>query len=140
LLVISRSILAHLYAALPAAEDGRGSEGVHQTRVALRRLRSLFGLMRTAIGTPAMEAFRDEAGRIADALGGARDTDVFLGETIPTVETALPDLDGFAALRRVAEARRAGHYDDVRRLLDDRRTSRFLLELGVWIEQRGWRN
>jgi len=139
-LVISRSVLGHLLEALPAAGDGRGGEGVHQTRVALRRLRALLGLMRAATDAPATAAFRDDAGRIAGALGGARDTDVFITETLATVEAALPGLDGFDRLRRIAEARRTEHYAEARRMLGDQRTSRFLLELGAWIEQRGWRS
>ena len=137
---IFRAIFGHLLEALPAAEDGRGPEGVHQARVALRRLRSLFGLLRPVAPTPAMEALRAEAGRLADALGNARDTDVFITETLKTVETALPALGGFDALRQLAEAQRAGHYAAARRALADPRTSWFILELGSWIEQRAWRN
>jgi inorganic triphosphatase YgiF len=44
---ILRSCFLHLLQSLPAAEDGRNSEGVHQLRVSLRRLRSALDLMRS---------------------------------------------------------------------------------------------
>lgn len=133
------AILRHLFDALPAAEDGRNAEGVHQTRVALRRLRALFGLMRAVSDSPSVEAFRAEASRLADGLGKARDNDVFIAETLASVEAALPGLHGFDALRGAALARREVLYREVRALIADQRTSRFLLGLGAWIEQRGWR-
>src|SRR5262249_45067781 len=51
LAAILRSTFRHLLESLPAAEDGRNPEGVHQLRVALRRLRAAFDLMRV-IGAP----------------------------------------------------------------------------------------
>ena len=45
---ILRSCFLHLLQSLPAAEDGRNPEGVHQLRVSLRRLRSVLDLMRSA--------------------------------------------------------------------------------------------
>jgi triphosphatase len=133
------AILRHLFDALPAAEDGRNAEGVHQTRVALRRLRAMFGLMREVVDSPSLEAFRAEASRLADGLGPARDNDVFIAETLTAVEAALPGLYGFDALRAATLARREALYAEVRTLVADQRTSRFLLALGAWIEQRGWR-
>ncbi len=139
LIGILRAVLHHLFEAMPAAEDGRGPGGVHQTRVALRRLRSVFGLMRQVSDSPSLERFGDAARRIADGLGPARECDVFLAETLPTVAAALPRLDGHDALRNVTLAARADVYADVRNILADPETSRFLLELGAWIERRGWR-
>jgi len=137
--IILGAVLRHLFDALPAAWDGGSPEGVHQMRVALRRLRSLFGLMRDVSESVSLESFRAEASRLADGLGNARDTDVFITETLASVEAALPGLHGFDALRAAAAARRETLYADVRLLLADQRTSRLLLELGAWIEQRGWR-
>jgi len=53
-------------------------EYVHEMRVAIRRLRAAIRLFRkTFVG--GLEAERDELRKLADALGGARDSDVFLG-------------------------------------------------------------
>ncbi len=137
---ILRGALRHLLRSMPAAEDGQNPEGVHQARVALRRLRSAFGLMRTVAASASLETFRAEAKWLADSLGGARDCDIFADETLLSIEAALPELDGFAELRRVAEEKRLAGYTSARMAMADQRTSRFLLELGGWIEQRGWRS
>src|SRR3954470_13609107 len=57
---ILRSCFLHLLQSLPAAEDGRNPEGVHQLRVSLRRLRSALGLMRS-VGALNLDALRSEA-------------------------------------------------------------------------------
>lgn len=137
---ILRNALLHLLRSLPAAEDGRNPEGVHQARVALRRLRSAFGLMRSVAGSAALDAFAAEAKRLADSLGGARDCDIFVEDILSSIAAALPELDGFAGLRRLAEARRSDGYAAARAAIADQRTSRFILELGAWIEERGWRS
>lgn len=137
---ILRGALLHLLQSLPVAEDGQNPEGVHQARVALRRLRSAFGLIRSIAGSAAVDAFAAEAKRLADSLGSARDCDIFVDETLTSIAAALPELDGFDGLRRLGEERRANGYDAARAAIADQRTSRFVLELGGWIEQRGWRS
>ena len=139
LLGILRALLVHLFAAIPAAEDGHTPEGVHQTRVSLRRLRSLLGLLRGLGRGKATERLRAETRWLADALGPARELDVFIGQTLTGIANALPGLEGFDALRGSALSARDIHYGEVQALLRDTRTSRFLLELGAWIEGRGWR-
>lgn len=136
---ILRGALRHLLQSLPAAEDGRNPEGIHQARVALRRLRSVFGLMGSVAASPSLDSFRETAKWLADRLGTARDCDIFVGDTLKSIEKALPDLDGFAGLRRVAEEKRADGYAAAQAALTGERASRFLLELGGWMEQRGWR-
>jgi len=51
----------HLLANQAIVEDGRDPEGVHQTRVALRRLRTACSLLRREIPSPAFHAFAGEA-------------------------------------------------------------------------------
>jgi len=138
--VILRSALLHLLRSLPAAEAGSGPEGVHQARVALRRLRAAFGLIATVAPSAALDAFDDEAKWLAGNLGGARDRDIFVDETLSTIEQALPGLDGFTGLRRLAEERRSAAYAAARAAIADPRTGRFVLGLGGWIERRGWRS
>ena len=140
LAVILRGGLHHLLQSLPAAEDGRNPEGIHQVRVALRRLRSVFGLMRSVAASPALLPFGAEAKWLASRLGDARDCDIFVADTLRAVAASIPDLDGLDELRRLAEARRNDGYAAAREALGATRTARFLLALGGWIEQRGWRS
>ena len=89
----------------------RDIEYVHQARVALRRLRSVFGLFSSAIPK---NHFRDQMAWLRETshmLVEARDWDVFVSEFLPdacdsmTDHPVLPDLTKTAASLR-AEARR----------------------------------
>ena len=137
---ILRSCLRHLLQSLPAAEDGRDPEGMHQLRVALRRLRSALDLMRSVVSLNKLDLFRAETKWLAGHLSGARDWDVFRQETLRTVADGCPSVAGFDTLGELAEERRATCYDKARLTLADRRCSYFVIGLGGWIEARGWRS
>ncbi len=59
--------------------------GIHQTRVALRRLRAAFGLFRHAVDGPVIRALSAEARWLAAECAPARDLHVFLTETASEV-------------------------------------------------------
>src|SRR5579872_1272305 len=137
---ILRGCLRHLLESLPAAEDGRDPEGVHQLRVALRRLRSALGLMRSVGPLSQLDLLRAEAQWLAQNLSAARDWDIFEGETLPTVAKACPTVAGFDVLKEATSKRRQAAYRKVHLALADIRCARFLIGLGGWIEARGWRS
>ncbi len=136
-------ILAACYAQwagnLAAAMDGRDPEGVHQLRVALRRLRSAFGIFRSVVPAGTLDALRREVGWLAGELGPARDWDVFAGEGMAPLDRAFAD---DAALQRlggaVAAAREAG-YARARAALGGRRHTALMLAFGAWLDDAGWR-
>ena len=122
-----------------AAYDGRDPEGVHQMRVAIRRLRSALSLFKRLLD-PAMRAWLSgEAKAIVSRLGPARDWDVFLGELLAPVAKARPDDAALAALAAAAEAPRAQGYAEARAAIEAPSYTRYLLQLRGWIEARGWR-
>ncbi|AMA58940.1 CYTH and CHAD domain-containing protein [Bradyrhizobium sp. CCGE-LA001] len=137
---ILRSCFLHLLQSLPGAEDGRNPEGVHQLRVALRRLRSALDLMRSVGTLSNLDAVRSEAKWLAQDLSAARDWDVFQLETLPTIAKACPSVAGFDALGRAAAQRQSAAYRKAHHALADRRCALFLLGLGNWVEARGWRS
>jgi inorganic triphosphatase YgiF len=137
---ILRSCFLHLLQSLPAAEDGRNPEGVHQLRVSLRRLRSALDLMRSVGALSNLDALRSEAKWLAQDLSAARDWDVFQLETLPTIANACPSVAGFDVLGKAAAKRQSEAYRKAQRALADRRCAVFLIGLGGWIETRGWRN
>jgi triphosphatase len=123
------------------AEAGRDPEGVHQMRVALRRLRTACALLRSELGSLTLQAFNDEAKWLAKLLGNARDWDVFITETLSRPSEILPsDTVDFDGLRQAAEPHRAVAYAALRETLASTRYSRFQLSFRHWIESRGWRN
>jgi CHAD domain-containing protein len=75
------AILDHWLANQPAALAGQ-AEGVHQMRIAIRRLKTLFNLFRPYIAKSDYAAVRDTLTRTGRVLGSARDWDVFIGETL----------------------------------------------------------
>ncbi len=132
--------LRDLLVSIPAAEDGRDPEGVHQVRVASRRLRSALDSMRTVMTSETLELLRADAKWLASSLSAARTWDIFRGETLPAVAGSCPAVAGFAALDEGAEERRLTAYNDARTALTDNRSARFVIRLGAWIEARGWRS
>ena len=138
--VILGSCLHDLLVSVPAAEDGRDPEGVHQVRVALRRLRSALDSMATVVTSDALEALRSDAKWLAASLSAARTWDIFRGETLPAVAGSCSAIDGFDILGEGAEERRRKAYSDARLALADARSARFVIRLGGWIEARGWRD
>ncbi|WP_162293262.1 inorganic triphosphatase [Phyllobacterium zundukense] len=79
-----QQILANL---CPAA-SGHEPEGVHQLRVALRRLHTAFYILRRELDAPSLQALDSEAKRFARTLGPARNWDVFIDSTLAGIEKA----------------------------------------------------
>ena len=129
----------HLLKNHTVAEKGVDPEGVHQMRIALRRLRTICALFRRDIPSPAFQAVNSEARWLMQQLGPARDWDVFAETTIARLVTAAPDVD-LVGLREAVEQQRKSSYAALRTVLADARCSRFLLSLGHMVERRGWRN
>jgi inorganic triphosphatase YgiF len=130
--------LSHFTQNVPAVVDGRDPEGVHQARVGLRRLRSCLNLFKVPLPDGQGAAFNDQARRLANRLGHARDLDVFLGEVLPPIAEAL-GTGTLDPLRAAAEAERAQAYETARAVVTGPEASRFALEFGHWIATRGWR-
>ncbi len=137
---VLRSCLSHLLQSLPAAEDGRDVEGIHQLRVSLRRLRSALHLMRSAGTLSRLEFLQSEARWLAQSLAPARAWDILRDDTLPSVAKGCPSVAGFDALQELAGLRRTSAYDEARRALADRRCACFVIGLGSFIEARGWRS
>jgi CHAD domain-containing protein len=129
-----------ILANLCPATSGREPEGVHQLRVALRRLHTALYCLRRELDAPSLQALDAEAKRFARTLGPARNWDVFIDSTLSEIEKAnLPDIQ-FSVLRDASTPFRNKSYQAVRDSIADPQTNRFLLSLGLSIEQRSWRN
>jgi triphosphatase len=122
------------------AEAGHDPEGVHQMRVALRRLRTASTLLSRELGSPTLRSVSDDAKWAAQLLGAARDWDVFITETLTEPSQALGTGIDFDVLRRASEPHRLMAYETLREALASKRYNRFQLSLLRWIAARGWRN
>ncbi len=135
-------LLQHDFAALlTAAKDAHRDgdiEGVHQARVAVRRMRSTFNLFRNAIPRTESQPWNNSLRMIANTLGPARDLDVFIEESLTTVEKNLT-LPGGDALRHLAKKHRDRTYvEQVEPLLSSGHYRTFCTQFPAWLQQRAW--
>lgn len=131
--------LAHALANLAPAADGRDPEGVHQLRVALRRLRSALSLFRPVLAETDRERLNDEMRWLLGELGPARDRDVLATELLAAIEP-IEDLaaERAASAELLAEGRPA-LYARVRTALESRRAAELWLDLAAWFELERFR-
>ena len=101
--VILFEALAQVTANVPVVVEARTSEGLHQLRVGLRRLRTAL----TLINTPALSELNARAKLFINLVGPARDLDVFLDELFHPAVAELGSRLGFDLL-----AARANHARD----------------------------
>lgn len=96
--------------------QSRRPVGIHQARVALRRLRAAFSVFRPAVDGPAVRALSAEAKWLAGECGPARDLHVFLTESV----TDVPPI-----VKRVAARVAASHLQRARAALSSARYTEF---------------
>jgi inorganic triphosphatase YgiF len=105
-------------------------EGVHQMRVATRRIRSHMRTFRSLVEQPWADTLRDELAWLGDALGATRDADVMLVRLQERTD-ASPNPGAAAPLRTMLQHQRAAA---VATLLDDLRSDRYLELLESLVE------
>ncbi len=135
---VGRVCLAHMLRSEPAALAGK-IEGVHQMRVATRRLRSMLSAIKKMLPEAERRWVSDEIKVLTEALGPARNLDVFATELLPPARDEAPDQPGWDELSAAAErARTEAH----RRVEDEIRSPSYtitMLRLLRWFEGRSWR-
>lgn len=136
---IVQDCTGHWLANVEAVLDGGDTEGVHQMRVALRRLRSGFKVFKSILGPEPSLALSDEVKWLANALGPARDWDVFIGDVAGPVFKAMgPDARFDRVLINADSERRLG-YGLAHNAVTDARHSRLALSLGRFVAAHEWR-
>jgi inorganic triphosphatase YgiF len=122
-----------------ATLDGRDPEGLHQLRVALRRLRSALTLFKTAMDEATRTSWSSELRWLLGPLGPARDLDVFATEMLAPIQAARGDDPDLAALAAMVTSRRQAAQAQLREALRSERYGDLALRLACWVERRGWR-
>jgi inorganic triphosphatase YgiF len=136
--VIAYSCMKQIRANEGAVLLGEDPEGIHQWRVALRRLRALVSLFRDAIEPAVLAQLAPDLRWAQQQLGPARDWDVFLLETVEPLLERLPEQASLLALKESAEAARDLAYDTARETLGSRRYARLLLLIYLVLEDGSW--
>ena len=128
----------HIVANTPAVLESRDAEGVHQLRVALRRLRVALASFGEEFRVPPLEALRMRAKILAQGLAPARDLDVFVDDLFEPAAHANGSVEAFAVLRERALTARREAWADAVREVSGLAFRTFLHDLGDAIDGRIW--
>lgn len=131
------SALHGFVANLPAARAG-DPEGVHQARVALRRLHSMLVLYADCLEPCARERFNNAIREMGVVLGTARDWDVFVNETLDEAGRAGVPEEWILALKEQAEPRRERSRAAVISVIDSKAPAELVLGVQAWIGDPDW--
>lgn len=129
---IARNCLQQFMQNEPLLIQSRSVEALHQSRVALRRLRSAISLFRPVVADEQLEPLKARLRNLAAPLGVARDLDVFLARLLNTKD------DHGSALAAQVRAERETAYDTVIVALQSPDESRLMFDLAAWVEAGPW--
>ncbi len=118
---------------------GEDTEGVHQMRVSIRKLRSALKIFRRFIDPAHAEWINADLKWMGNCLGPARDWDVFLDETLPSMAALGIDGNAIDALRRAGAHQRSQAYDGVRNTLSGERYAKMMMRLTAFLALQSWR-
>lgn len=130
---IAGTTLASLLANQPAAAAGVMA-GVHQMRIAVRRLRACLDLFRPHLDEEQAERFTEEMRQLGRILGEARDWDVFCVETLPELTSRGLAEPLLARLLAGAKAERAVAHARLGEEFARPALTRLVLGLAAWAE------
>lgn len=135
---IGRSCLFHLRANEAALRNGYNAEGVHQFRVAIRRLRSALSAFRHLLPATERRRMNSEMRWIAQQFGRARDWDVFQSDVLAQVREHMARDQSLSGFATAAKAARQAARTDLGKMLASPRYTEALLQIEAWWESGAW--
>lgn len=135
---IGWACLCHLLGNYPLVIERGDAEALHQSRVAIRRLRAGFALFARGVlvGDATAKVLRDGLRTAATAMGPARDIHV-LRQRLQAQGAAIADAAGQHLLAQLA-TEEAMASDAARAMLAGEVFQRLLLRLALWLEAGEW--
>lgn len=131
---IARACTANILACASYARQNTDPEGIHQLRIAIRRLRAASSIFRQ--GTKERRSgIASNSRTLRLDLGAARDWDVLI-EIEGTMPKRLRGQKGFSEMMKTAGEERTKESKRARAALEDPRCTDLLLELTSWIDRR----
>jgi triphosphatase len=132
--IIARSCLAQMVQNEALTRLTQAPDALHQMRVGLRRLRAAISLFRNQLLTdPESAEIRDNLRWAGEALGTARDLDVFM-ERLRSMDAPEADPSHMHEIER----RQAQAYRDLLEALECRRFMDAVLQTAAWVEAGAW--
>lgn len=115
-------------------------EGVHQMRVAVRRLRSCLALYADYLPDDEARHLNGELRWLIGELGPARDWDVFVSDILAPVVAQLGAEPRIGELAARVEEQRDAAYGRAQAAITDRRYVGMMMLIAAWAEGRRWRD
>jgi triphosphatase len=131
---IARQCLAQFDANMAPTLLDRDIEGVHQMRVALRRLRSAVGLFADMVDANRLAPLLDDLRWLNAPLGRKRDLDVFIAETLAPLRALSDPPRGLQHLATVLDDRRAAAQQALQSALTAPRVAHFRLQFELFLD------
>ena len=134
---IARTCLHQILANQDATRSGE-PEGLHQTRIGLRRLRAAMSLFGGMLLDPQSNFIKRELRWISGELGPARELDIFFSRVVKPATAGKPQQPGVATLTRDLLRRRRAASQRARSAMASDRFRALVLETAAWIEVGDW--
>jgi triphosphatase len=135
---IAWATLNHMQSNERGMQAGGEPEYLHQMRVALRRLRSAFGVFSHVLPEPAVAPIVAELKWLASRLGPARDWDVFVTETLPPIRATFAKHAALAQFARECALPQRAANRKARRAVGSGRYQRLVLSLAGQLAAERW--
>jgi inorganic triphosphatase YgiF len=126
--VIAQACIKHYRLNEPLVIARKDASALHQSRVAMRRLRSAFTMFKPALRDPQYEPLREELRWFTSQLGDARNLDVYLERELASRERRSLTRDRGQAYQRVIEA------------MGSQRLRKLMLDIVGWVAVGEWRS
>ena len=134
LIAVMRSCLTHIIGSADYAFKSSDPEGIHQLRVAIRRTRAAFSIIRRHVAKDLDVRVARDLRSLQQKLGGAREWDVLVEETLKFAPNRLVSAPFSAHLGQIVKTKRAEGHKKAHGALQDYHYTDLLLRLAYWID------
>lgn len=134
---IGLACLHHLAGNEAAVRKG-DSEGVHQMRVGLRRLRAAISVFKEIAQDERTEAIKGELKWLTGQLGPARDLDVLVEDALHPLHDEQPEKREIRVLQSDVQAKRERGYAQAKAAVESERYRKLVLDTALWLFAGPW--
>jgi inorganic triphosphatase YgiF len=135
---ILRECLDHIFTNVTVVDKLDDSEGPHQLRVGLRRLRSAFSIFSSALKNSEMARLSEEARWFGQEVGRLRDLDVIVTDIVQREADRHPEELGLQELGEALGREEKALRERLRQIIKERRCQAFLIDLARFVHIREW--
>ena len=135
--LIGRACLRHLVANEPATKI-RDAEGLHQMRVALRRLRAAISVFSDMLRDDRIDTIKTELRWLAREFGPARDLDTLFIEVLKPLRKQHANEPGFVSISKMFARKRLKSHRQAQEAVQSARFRTLVLDTAEWVEAGPW--